>query len=273
MRSSFPLVLIILATISSLLMAGAEGDNEPNNDFSEAEELKDGIHRGNVTSEFGIDKDVYKIRLHRNEKINISVAILDTGYLTLKGFINKNKEIEDLNMNLFGAGGHDFVTFENGDEPRDIYIQLTGNSDYRLKVDTSFDPLEGFLYDNLDSTLIFLGIVVVIIIITLIVIIFFVKAIRLSISHGFETKECDEGKIVGLVDRRFRHDCMEVLTDDEGVERMMKYEEAVIYKPKQDKNRFRLKQLEDHYYINIPDQSPYISVEDDSTEEIRNEIS
>jgi hypothetical protein len=230
---------------------GVNGDKEPNNEFSKAEVIEDGTFTGNVTIWGGLDIDIYRIHLHRNEEINISAALLESGYLRIEGYFNEKDKIENVTFTIYDTGSHSFVKWKNDKGPRDIFIKITGNSIYKIQLKTSMGLIEGYLSDNLNSTLIFIGIVLIIAMVTTIVVLFFIRTIKLSITHGFEAKECDEGKKVGLVDKRFRHDCMEILTDENGVERMMKHEEAEIHRGKQDINQFKLNQLEDHYYIDM----------------------
>ena len=247
MRIREPIILLLILSISNFIIFEAEGDSEPNNTFSEAESLKDGSHNGNVSLYGGMDVDVFRIHLHRKEMVNISVALLEKGHLQVKGYYNSENIIKNLSVSLMETGDHGSMKFTNGDSPKDIYLVISGNSVYRLNIHTSMDPIRGFLSDNLNITLIFIGIALLISIIIIIMIFFFIRTINLSISNGFDAKECEEGKKVSLVDKRFRHDCMAIMTDDNGVERMMHPFEAHRFKDKQNINHFRIRRMDVDY--------------------------
>ncbi len=261
MRIREPIILLLILSISNFIIFEAEADSEPNNTFSEVEEIKDGTHTGSLSFDDGTDVDVYKIFLHRNERVNISIGMIEDGYLVIKTYNNREEEIEDKKITLTKKGQHDTILIKNTDEATEIYLQISGNSAYRLKIDSSMNSIDGFISDYLDSTLIFVAIVIPILVTAIFVVYFFIKTIKLSISHGFETKECEKGDKIGLADRRSRPDCMEILTDDNGVERMMKYEEAKVFKSKQDKYTFRVKKLDDYYGVKEKNENQLEDIE------------
>jgi hypothetical protein len=203
----------------------AVADEEPNNTFPQAESIKDGTINGNVTAFGGYDVDIFSIDVHKNEEVIISVAIIHGGHLSILGFANEGESLSNFSLNIDGIGTHDDLKWKNCKGIDVLYIMITGNSVYKIKVETSMNAIQGFFADYTRETYILLGVIIVLIIIFGVAARVFLKTINLTISHGFEEKEkkvnYKNKKKVTLTDKKSRYMNMPITRDNNGIERMM----------------------------------------------------
>lgn len=150
---------------------------------------------------------------------------------------------------------------------------LVGNSDYKIIIKTSMNPIQGFFSDYIKEFLVLILAAIAVIIIFIISTRFFLKTINLTISHGFEERECElkkesemKKKKIKLRDHRRSYNNMPIKKDKNGIERMMHHDDENISEEEEILNKPDRQSMDDYIKHYIESKERYQSELTQNTE-------